>query len=119
MAKIKENFDQNRIPENIYPNGTSVVLQRPRNSQKKTGRWDIFGTIVSKRPHGNSYIVDIDGKEFIRSQLFMRPAPTSGDKSSTEESHHKSSSEAEEITTDKEVLRRGTRKRKNTEFYQQ
>ena len=69
MTKNKDNFDHNRTQENIYPDGTRVVLQRPPNSQKKTGRWNIFGTIISKRPHGNSYIVNVDGREF------MRPAP--------------------------------------------
>ena len=68
------------------------MLQRPPNSQKKTGCWNIFGTIVSKRPHGNSYIVNVDGREFIQSQLHMRPAPD------RETSHHNPSLEAEEIT---------------------
>ena len=110
MAKVKDNFDQNRTQENIYPDGTKVVLQRPPNSQKKTGRWNIFGTIVSKRPHGNSYIVNVDGREFIRSQLHMRPAPD------PETSHHKPSSEAEEIIHE-DQLRRGKRKRKKTKLY--
>ena len=72
MTKNKDNFDHNRTQENIYPDGTRVVLQRPPNSQKKTGRWNIFGTIISKRPHGNSYIVNVDDREFILSQLHMR-----------------------------------------------
>ena len=45
MAKVKDNFDQNRTQENIYPDGTKVVLQRPPNSQKKTGRWNYVGRL--------------------------------------------------------------------------
>ena len=78
-AKTKSSFDENRKPEPVYPNGTTVVVQEKRNPNGKTGRWKQFGTIVSKRPHGPSYSVDIDGRKFIRSQLFLRPAPKSGD----------------------------------------
>ena len=34
---------------------------------------------MSKRPHGPLYNVDIDGCEYTCSQLFLRPAPTTGD----------------------------------------
>ena len=127
LAKCKPKFDQNRYPEAIYPNGTKVVIQRPRNPQGKTGRWDQFGIIVSKRPHGNSYIVDINGREFIRSQLFLRPAPSEDTPSSRAESENTPPSRAErgntpvaEADTEESIPhRRGKRKRKKTKFYGQ
>ena len=78
-AKTKSSFDKNKKLEPVYPNGTAVVVQEKRNSQGKTGHWKKFGTIVSKRPHGPSYNVDIDGREYTCSQLFLRPAPTTRD----------------------------------------
>ena len=75
MDKVKQDFDVNRKPEPVFPDGTKVVVQR-FTKNNKTGRWDQFGTIVSRRPNRTSYIVDIDGQEFIRSQLFLRLAPT-------------------------------------------
>ena len=73
--KVKQDFDVNRKPEPVFPDGTKVVVQR-FTKNNKTGRWDQFGTIVSRRPNRTSYIVDIDGQEFIRSHLFLRLAPT-------------------------------------------
>ena len=75
--KTKSDFDQFKKPDAVIPNGTRVVVQSKPNAQGKPGRWDQFGTIVSKRPHtdiGQSYIVDIDGHERIRSHLYLRPA---------------------------------------------
>ena len=76
-TSTKSNFDRFKKPDAVIPNGTHVVVQRPANSQGKPGKWDRYGTIVSKRPHtdiGQSYIVEIDGQEFVRSQLHLRPA---------------------------------------------
>ena len=84
MAKYKLKFDRNRKQEPELPIGTSVVVQRKKKNGK-TGRWDMTGTIVSKRSKGNSYMVDIDGynhfDEYLCSRLFLRPAPTPSSKS--------------------------------------
>ena len=40
----------------------------------KTHRWDQQATIVSRRPNGPSYVVDIDGRKHIRNWRFLRPS---------------------------------------------
>ena len=77
MAKTKEDFDKNRRPPHIYPDGLEVVIQRQRDPNGKAGRWNQRGTIVSKRPELDSYIVHTNGQNRLRSHLRLRPAPAS------------------------------------------
>ena len=72
QAKVKYDFDWNRKPDSILLNGTNELVQRKKKNSKN-GPWDQKGIIVSKRPNGNSYIIDIGGQEFLQSRLFLRP----------------------------------------------
>ena len=75
-TKVKNRFDQNKKPDVSIPNGTRVMVQAKPNGQGKPGLWDSCGTVVSRRPHtdeGQSYIVDIDGRQAIRGHLRLRP----------------------------------------------
>ena len=40
-----------------------------------THRWTTLATVVSMRPDGASYVINVDGREFIRNRTFLRPAP--------------------------------------------
>ena len=111
MAKVKLKFDHNRKPDSDLPVGSSVVIQRKRKNGK-AGRWDLKGTIVSKRSIGNSYVVDIDGhgSGYIRSRLFLRPAPVDTPNEvparAAEENH------PEDVTSERQGLRRSERVKK-------
>ena len=108
QAKVKSDFDRNRKPDSILPDGTNVIIQRKRKNGK-TGRWDQKGTIVSKRPEGNSYNVNIGGQVRVRSRLFLRPISDS----STEET----SLPAEDETRIVEPRRVSKRNKKKTQRY--
>ena len=75
--KTKENFDVNRRPPVVYPDGLEVVIQDRRNPNGKAGRWNRRGIIKSKRPGLDSYVVQTGGRDLIRSHLYLRPAPAS------------------------------------------
>ena len=102
MAKTKLKFDQNRKPEPELPIGTK--------KNGKPGRWNLEGTIVSKRTKGNSYWVDVDGHGYLRSRLFIRLAPNPN----SEVNADGESSQADTSNPNSERLRRSERiKKKN------
>ena len=45
--------------------------------EEKTGQWQALATVVGARPDGLSYIVDIGGREQLRSRHMLRPEPVS------------------------------------------
>jgi transposase InsO family protein len=48
--------------------GQEVLVQHPI-----TTKWDAEGKIVAVRDRGRSYMVSVDGKEYIRNRRFLRP----------------------------------------------
>ena len=51
--------------------------QLVRVQDDKTGQWQATATVVGARPDGLSYIVDIGGREQLRSRHMLRPEPVS------------------------------------------
>ena len=72
MAKVKKDFDKDRRSLTRLPVGTLVVLQ-DRSVGGKTGRWNRKGTIVERKRDRNTYIVEVDGRRFLRNRIFLRP----------------------------------------------
>ena len=72
MAKVKKDFDKDRRTLTRLPLDTSVVLQdRPVGA--KPGRWNRKGTIVERFPRRNTYVVEVEGRNFLRNRRFLRP----------------------------------------------
>ena len=70
LQKEKVRTDQSsHILEPLHP-GEAVLIQDP-----KTSRWSIEATIIS-RQNKRSYIVEVDGRKFLRNRRFIRPAAT-------------------------------------------
>ena len=69
MAKVKKDVDAGRKTLTRLPVGTFVVMQ-----DHKSKRWIHRGTIVEKiNPKRNTYVVEINGKRYLRNRIFLRP----------------------------------------------
>ena len=68
MAKVKNDFDKDRRSLSILSVDTLVVLQN-----FKTRRWERRGIIVEKKHGRNTYVVDVNGRRFVRNRRFLRP----------------------------------------------
>ena len=49
------------------------VGQLVRVQDEKSGQWQALATVIEARPDGLSYIVDIGGREQLRSRHMLRP----------------------------------------------
>ena len=67
-GKVEEKYGR-KGPRNLpqLSEGQLVVVQNP-----KTGRWISRGTIIKARSQ-RSYIVNINGRQFLRNRRFLRP----------------------------------------------
>ena len=52
--------------------------ERVRIQCEKTGSWERKGEIVEMRPDRLSYLVDVDGKFYVRARHMLRPAKKGG-----------------------------------------
>ena len=68
MWKVKKDFDKDRRSLSSLPVDTLVVLQN-----FKTRRWDRKGTIVERKQNRNTYVVEVEGRNFLRNRRFLRP----------------------------------------------
>ena len=68
MEKVKKDFDKDRRSLSTLPVDTLVVLQN-----FKTRRWERKGTIVERKPGRNTYVVEVEGRNFLRNRRFLRP----------------------------------------------
>ena len=68
MKKVKKDFDKDRRSLSSLPVDTLVVLQN-----FKTRRWDRKGTIAERKRHRNTYVVEVEGRNFLRNRRFLRP----------------------------------------------
>ena len=73
LDKVKQKFDKNRKSKSVLLVGTEVIMQDKRDPNGKTGRWRRRGTIVEKKKHGNTYVIEANGYRYLRSRLFLRP----------------------------------------------
>jgi hypothetical protein len=69
MKKHQSHADQSSRPRTPMEPGHRVITQN-----MKTHRWDQQAIIVSRRPNGGSYVVNIDGRKHIRNRRFLRPS---------------------------------------------
>ena len=58
--------------------GQEVLVQNPKSSLPTSKRWETKGTIVKKRSR-RSYIINIDGREYLRNRRFLKPYPEQAD----------------------------------------
>ena len=65
------NRDKSELKQ-LLP-GCSVRVQCP-----KTGSWENIGTVLEIRPDQLSYLIDIEGKMFIRARCMLRPVEEGG-----------------------------------------
>ena len=68
-------YEKNRVNQSShtlepFQPGKTVLVQDP-----KTSRWSIEATIISRR-NKRSYIVEADGRKFLRNRRFIRPVAT-------------------------------------------
>ena len=82
QEKIIEHEDLRRKRSNDKHRTTStrdkpalIIGTKVLSQNMKTRRWDRWATIVSKRPDGRSYEVNIDGRIHLRNRRFLRPMP--------------------------------------------
>ena len=65
-VEARSKKDRRRMPP--LQVGQLVALQDP-----VSGRWDSRGTVKSVRKKRRSYLIDIDGREYLRNRRFLRP----------------------------------------------
>ena len=65
-------YDKDKVDLPVLSIGQLVRVQ-----DKKTDQWQALATVVNARPDGLSYIVDIGGREQLRSRHMLRPEPVS------------------------------------------
>ena len=76
MAKNKHfdaqgvRYDRDRVILPVLSVGQLVRVQ-----DEKPGQWQALATVIEARPDGLSYIVDIGGREQLRSRHMLRPEP--------------------------------------------
>ena len=66
----KNRVDQSSHTLEPFQPGEAVLVQDP-----KTSRWSTEATIISRR-NKRSYIVEVDGRKFLRNRRFIRPVAT-------------------------------------------
>merc|ERR1712235_10563 len=86
MAKVKKDVDAGRKTLTRLPVGTFVVMQ-----DHKSKRWIHRGTIVEKNinPKRNTYVVEINGKRYLRNRIFLRPCLNQDQSSEPVQSPHR------------------------------
>ena len=67
FLKSAEYYDTDKVNMPLLSPGQPVVIQHP-----KTGKWDSAGIIVGIRPDKQSYIVNCEGRTFIRFRQMLR-----------------------------------------------
>ena len=60
------NRDKSELTQ-LLP-GSSVRVQCP-----KTGSWENIGTVLEMRPDKHSYLIEVQGKVFVRARYMLRP----------------------------------------------
>ena len=54
--------------------GQEVLVQNPKSNLPTSKRWESKGTIIKKRSR-RSYVINIDGREYLRNRRFLKPYP--------------------------------------------
>ena len=85
--------------------------QLVRVQNENTGLWDITGTVCEVRPDGLSYLIDIEGRSFVRGRPKLKPVfkDKVGVSASTGESCSQGVSLVQELPDTTDVLRRSVR----------
>ena len=79
--------------------GQEVLVQNPKSEDKATSkRWESKGTIVKKRSR-RSYIINIDGREYLRNRRFLKPYPEQDTPVLTQNEEHRESEESPQLTS--------------------
>jgi len=67
-AANKSYVDAHSAPLDLLPIGTNVQLQNPL-----TNTWETRGFIKDIRASGQSYTVQVDGRDYVRNRKFLKP----------------------------------------------
>ena len=68
MDKHRSYSDQSSRPLKPMKPGDKVIAQNTL-----TKRWDTRATIISRRRNGRSYLINSDGRNYVRNRKFLRP----------------------------------------------
>ena len=85
MAKNKHfdaqgvRYDRDKVSLPVLSVGQLVCVQ-----DEKSGQWQALATVIEARPDGLSYIVDIGGREQLRSRHMLRPEQVPSPKNESE-----------------------------------